>query len=127
MTTNTTEQSTDSEKESLGAFRTSKALIRLYDHAVPYLSDAELKHIAGAVFHAEMEADHMTRITEALGCLIADDENNGAFDDLTPTLLWQISNHYDLLSGLIRIGQEADFRLNNPDKACPPRQQGKAL
>ncbi len=66
----------------------------------------------------------MAKITEALGSLTDEYKTSGVFDDdLIPTLLWQVSNHYDLLSGLIRISREADFRLNNPDKVFPRRQE----
>jgi hypothetical protein len=120
-----TEQATidTEEKTSLGAFRTSKALITLYNHAAPLLSDAELSLIADAVNHAQVEAEQMRAITEGLGCLIANDKDSGAFDNSAHILLWQLSNHLDLVSGLTWIGQEADFRLNNPDKAFPAREQ----
>jgi hypothetical protein len=118
-------QTTESQstQESLGAFKTSRALTMLYGHAAPFLSDAELEHLAGATFQAEIEAANMAELTEALGCVIASDKETGSFDDLTPTLLFQISNNYDLLSGLIQVGRDADFRLSNPEKAYPPRKQ----
>jgi hypothetical protein len=127
MTTNTTaqtEQTTEQERIQLGAFSTSKALMKLYEYAAPHLSDAELEFISGAISHASMEADHMAKITEDLGCLIANDNGSGAFDESLPTLLFQVSNHMDLVSGLTWIGNEAEYRLNNPDKAFPLRMAG---
>jgi hypothetical protein len=124
----TTEQSihatnNQSDVETLGAFSTSKALMKLYEYAAPHLSDAELEFMSRAMDHAGTEAGNMARITESLGCLIAKD-TEGEFDESLPTLLFQVSNHMDLVSGLTWIGNEAEFRLHNPDKAFPLRMEG---
>lgn len=127
MTTQSS-QATDnnqSEVETLGAFSTRSALMKLYEHAAPHLSDAELEFISGAIAHSRAEADNMSRISESLGCLIANDAA-GEFDGTMPDFLFHLSNHMGLVSGLSFIGGEAEFRLHNPDKAFPLRTEAIA-
>lgn len=114
-----------SEVETLGAFSTRSALIKLYEHAAPHLSDAELEFISRAVDHAGTEADRLEKITESLGCIIAND-TEGEFDETMPDLLFHISSHMGLVSGLSFIGDSANFRLHNPDKAFPLRTEAIA-
>lgn len=116
MTTNTPTQTEQPKPTNLGAFKTSKALTCLYNHAAPLLTETELAFIAEASNQALVEAEQMAAIIERIGRFIENDRNCGAFDDSTHTLLWQISNHLDLIVGLTWIGAEADVRLNKLDE-----------
>ena len=121
-------QATDnnqSDAETLGAYSVGNVLIKLYEYAAPHLSDAELEFMSMSITNAKTESDNMARITENLGCLIAND-SEGEFDGTMPALLFQISSHMGLVSGLSFIGEEAKFRLHNPDKAFPLRTEAIA-
>jgi hypothetical protein len=120
------EQAADSQEkeESLGVFKTSKALLELFDTASPNLSKDQLELMTRATGYAQLQAENMTEIIEGLGLLIADDEKDSwGFKDRCPQLLWQLSYQFDLLAGLIELGTSAEYRLNNPDKVCPPGKQ----
>ena len=116
MNTNIPAQSEQPIEADLGAFKISKALSCLFNHAAPLLSESELDFIAEATNQALVEAKQMIVIIEAIGCFIEKDKYCGAFDNSTHTLLWQISNHLDLIVGLTWIGAEADVRLNKLDE-----------
>lgn len=121
-----TEQADDSQakEESLGVFKTSKALLELFDTASPNMSKAQLELMARASSYAQLQAENMAEIVDGLASLITnDDGDNGDFKRRTPILLWQLSYQFDLIAGLIELGTSAEYRLNNPDEAYPPRKQ----
>ena len=119
MTTITHAQIEPLKPTNLGAFKISKALTCLYTRAAPLLTETELAFIAEASNQALIEAEQMVVIIEGIGRFIENDKHCGAFDDSTHTLLWQISNHLDLIVGLTWLGAEADIRLNELDEDRP--------
>lgn len=85
------EQAVDSQakEESLGAFKTSKALFELFETASPNMSKAQLELMVRARSQAQLEAENLSSITEILGLLVADDKNDGwDFQSRCPQLLW---------------------------------------
>jgi hypothetical protein len=107
----------EAAKESLGAFKTSKALFELYETAAPHLSVKQLEFMARAKESAQLQAENMAEIVDGLASLIAsDDIDSGDFDRRTSTLLWQLSYQFDLIAGLVELGKSAEYRLNNPEK-----------
>lgn len=121
-----TEQAAESQatEKSLGVFKTQKALSELFETASPDMSKAQLELMARATDFAQLQAENMAKIVEGLGLLIADDEKDSwGFKDRCPQLLWQLSYQFDLIAGLIELGTNAEYRLNNPDKVYPPGKQ----
>jgi hypothetical protein len=85
--------------------------------AAPNLSNEELKHMTRAIGEARLQAANMAGIVEDWGMLIADDENDGwDVQSRFPQLLFQLSNQFDVLAGMIELGEDARYRLDNPEK-----------
>lgn len=107
-----TEQAAESQatEKSLGVFKTQKALSELFETASPDMSKAQLELMARATDFAQLQAENMAKIVEG-------------FKDRCPQLLWQLSYQFDLIAGLIELGTNAEYRLNNPDKVYPPGKQ----
>lgn len=122
MTTNTQTTTDTTPKESMGTFRTSAALICLYEHAAPLLTNEELTFITGAIEQAQLEAELMQEITRQVGSIVCENEEKNGFSGSMNALFFQISNNLDLIYGLNWVGGSAHYRLNNPDTAFPPRQ-----
>ena len=111
----------NTEKTSLGPYKTSNALFLPYENAAPLLSEEELELLSQAKGRAQLEAENMAEILDGLAALIGNDNEVG-FDSRVPQLLWQVSYQFDLIAGLIELGENAEYRLNNQNKTDAPKE-----
>lgn len=110
-------------QKNLGPFQTGKALQMLYEHAAPLLSDEELELMTKANDYAQHQAQNWAEIIDGLAAAINCD-TTGFFDNQMTTFLIQVGYQFEQIAGLIAIGSEAEYRLQNPDKVSTPRQSG---
>ena len=105
------------EEKSLGAFNARKAMLHLIETAGPHMSTTQLELMARATEAAKLQAENMADILESVGILIDnDDKDASGFKDWRgPVLLYQIANQFDLIAGLIELGDNAKFYLKRKE------------
>lgn len=106
---------------SLGAFQASKALFELFETASPNMTKQQLEFIARAEDFAQLQAENLSSITEALGLLISDDaKDSWDFQSRCPKLLWQLSYQLDAIAGMIELASSARFKLEQMELKAEP-------
>ena len=90
------------------------ALTAIYSRAAKHMSPEELDDVAYVLSQeAESTAQNFSEIVSGLACLVSEDgkhkTGSGSFQSAESvfTLLWGISQQFDHLAALIRIGSEA--------------------
>ena len=106
----TTEQQ---QRKSLGIRYVSNALFHLWAKSADRLTADELEWFTGFIGEAETETQNLSDTVMGIGCLIDADNFSGA--ESASTLLFNIAHQLDTIQGMIHIGSQAAYRLNNPD------------
>ena len=90
------------------------ALTAIYSHAEEHMSPEELNDVADTLLQqAENTAENLSEIVSGLSCLVSEDGRHktsaGSFRTAESvfTLLWGISQQFDHLAALIRVGDDA--------------------
>ncbi len=102
------------EKEALGIPSASKAIALLYEKAADHLTDAELDWFADSMREqTALELSNVSRIVEATALVVANCNLSLAMQDETTlaTFLFSLSNQLDAITGFMKIGDEAAYRL----------------
>lgn len=86
-------------------------LARLFSLARQHLDPADLESMTSLSELASDEARHLSKVAEAIGCLVSSDEDQNGFADRgsVATLLFHIAHCTDVIAGLAHVGDEALF------------------
>lgn len=109
------------------------ALTAIYSHAEEHMSSEELNDVADTLLQqAENTAQNLSEIVGGLACLVNEDgqrkDSFGSFQDAESVfpLLWGISQQFDHLAALIRVGDDARLEsFARRTAAAAPEQPGK--
>ncbi len=100
------------------------AIALLYEKAAVNLTDAELGWFSGSMRgHAVVELDNLSQTMEAAACIINSSDLSLSMSDETTLakFLFSLSNQLDTITGFMKIGDEAAYRLKV--KADPAKSQ----
>lgn len=108
------------------------ALTTIYHHAEAHMPTEELESVASKMTaEAENVALNLSDIVGGLACLVSEDGTHkagaGCFQDAESAfpLLWGLSQQFDHLAALIRIGGDARLEVHERMKRAAAPEQPK--
>lgn len=98
--------------DSMGIFKTSLAMARLWDKASEHMTEKELVWFAdGAAEQVGNDLRALSSFVENTACLVSSDETSGAFQDSDSTskMLFNLHNQIDAIAGMAEISEQANW------------------
>ncbi|MDO9047315.1 MAG: hypothetical protein Q7U66_06200 [Methylobacter sp.] len=107
------QQSLDAH-ETPGIPKASTAIATLFEKAADHLTAAELNWFSSSMRdQAALELDNVSQAIEAAGCMVASSDLSTCMQDeeTLSRFLFSVSSQLDTITGFMKIGSEASYRL----------------
>jgi hypothetical protein len=106
-------------KKKMGIGKASTALKNLWDLTSDTMSREQLEWFAELPFAAQVEAENIADFMNAFGCLLngAGEEALEPSKETMATIFFILANQVETFAAMVQIGEAADYRLVELDKA----------
>jgi len=109
-------EKTNNAESTFDVGTASNCMYKLWEASADNLTREQLKWFASLSGLAERQAQNLADVVEGIGCIVADDKT-GSFDSGSPlsTLLFNINQQIETISGLVHVSSNAYDRLVDPE------------
>lgn len=117
-TPNQRADSTGSEQPKQITIRNAEnCFYRLWEASADHLNEEQLHWFSSLIELTERQAADLSYVVEGIGGMVNDDDNTGSFSSKKSisTLLFNINNQLETITGLIHVSSSAAYRLSNPE------------